>query len=160
MLAELGYAQYEISNFSRQGSECLHNINTWRMAEWLGLGPSAASQFKGERYRNSANLNKWLDGVKSGQPIKEELVELDATLLMIDAIIFGLRMNVGINLEEIEERFKLPELMKQLELLFERLSEENLLVWRDANIFLTQQGRLVCDAISNAILNHAEFNNS
>ena len=50
--------------------------------------------------------------------------------------------------------------MKQLELLFGRLGKEGLLVWRGPNIRLTKQGRLVCDAIGKAILNHAEFNNS
>ena len=51
LLDELGYKQYEISNFSRADTgtsgECAHNINTWRMHEWIGCGPSAASQYCG-----------------------------------------------------------------------------------------------------------------
>ena len=43
-LGAAGYPQYEISNFARPGHECRHNLNTWRMHEWIGLGPSAASQ--------------------------------------------------------------------------------------------------------------------
>ncbi len=48
-LGAAGYAQYEISNFARAGHACLHNMNTWRMAEWVGLGPSAVSQDAGWR---------------------------------------------------------------------------------------------------------------
>lgn len=157
LLSELGYSQYEISNFSKQGSECLHNINTWRMSEWLGCGPSAASQYNGERYKNSSDLNKWIDGVQSDQPRKEELVKLSAEILIVDALIFGLRMNSGINLDEIELQAKLPKQANRLEVLFERLGEENLLVRKDANIFLSHEGRLVCDAIGTAILDCADL---
>jgi len=48
-LAQAGYAQYEVSNFARPGRACQHNLNTWRMQEWIGLGPSAASQQGGWR---------------------------------------------------------------------------------------------------------------
>src|SRR4051812_5446923 len=48
-LAEAGYAQYEVSNFARPDHRCRHNLNTWRMHEWIGLGPSAASQHAGSR---------------------------------------------------------------------------------------------------------------
>ena len=152
LLAELGYMQYEISNFSRAGSECLHNINTWRMAEWIGCGPSAASQFNGERYRHPSSLKEWIVGVQSCQPKKEELLKLDAATLMVDAVIFGLRMNAGINLKEINERFNLPSLMARLESFFERLAEEDLLLQKKCNVLLTHQGRMVCDAIGTAIL--------
>ena len=42
-LAAAGYAQYEVSNFARLGHVCNHNLNTWRMHEWVGIGPSAAA---------------------------------------------------------------------------------------------------------------------
>lgn len=157
LLAEYGYAQYEISNFARPGAGCLHNINTWQMAEWIGFGPSAASQFKGERYKNTANLDEWLADVKAGRSGSEERTRLDATTLMVDAVIFGLRMNAGIDPESLAARFKQPEPMNRLKLFFRRLMDEGLLMERTANhLSLTHKGRLVCDAIGTAILAHMD----
>jgi len=156
LMAELDYTQYEISNFSREGSECLHNINAWRMKEWLGCGPSAASQFGGQRYKQPSNLNQWFKGVKSGQPEKEEQVDLDATTLAVDSVIFGLRMNAGVSLKGIEVRFGVSKLIKQLMKLFKHLEERNLLICEEDRVFLTHHGRLVCDAISVAVLNCAD----
>ena len=34
-----GFFQYEISNYSKKGKECRHNLNTWQMNEWIGYGP-------------------------------------------------------------------------------------------------------------------------
>ena len=157
LLEELNYAQYEISNFSRVGSECRHNINTWRMGEWLGCGPAAASQFAGQRYKRPSNLNKWFNGLKSGQSMKEELVPLDTAALVVDAIIFGLRMNAGISLKQIEVRFGYPGLMVRLEALFERLLKEGLLLKENDRILLTHGGRLLCDSIGVAVLECADL---
>ena len=41
-LEKAGYRQYEVSNFSPEGNESLHNIRYWRMQNWLALGPSAS----------------------------------------------------------------------------------------------------------------------
>lgn len=43
MLDSLGYKQYEISNFAKQGYESRHNTNYWRCGEYIGIGPSAHS---------------------------------------------------------------------------------------------------------------------
>lgn len=152
LLAELGYAQYEVSNFCKDQAECIHNVNTWRMAEWIGCGPSAASQYRGERYQRPSNLEKWAAGMESGQPAKNELVLLDASILMADAIIFGLRMNAGIDLADIALRFPAPKAMVVLEQLLARFEVEGLLVRGGAHARLTHRGRLVCDAIGSAVL--------
>ena len=55
IVAALGYVQYEVSNFARPGHACRHNLNTWHMQEWVGLGPSAASQHDGWRGQNVAD---------------------------------------------------------------------------------------------------------
>lgn len=41
LLAEHGYAQYEISAYSRQGRQCRHNLNYWRFGDYLGIGAGA-----------------------------------------------------------------------------------------------------------------------
>lgn len=152
LLAELGYGQYEISNFSRPGGACMHNVHTWQMQEWIGCGPSAASQYQGERYQRPANLEQWASAMEAGQAPKTERVELDAALLTADALIFGLRMNVGCDLAELAQRFEAPAVLSQLEPLLARLQQEALLLREGSCIRLTQSGRLLCDAIGTAIL--------
>ena len=90
--------------------------------------------------------------MESGQPPKTEVVALDASILMADALIFGLRMNAGIDLAEIAQRFPAPEVITVIEPLFARFEAEGLLIRDGAHARLTHQGRLVCDAIGSAVL--------
>jgi len=152
LLAELGYAQYEISNFAKMGAECHHNMNTWRMHEWIGCGPSAASQFGGERYQRPANLDEWCSGMDSDQPPKTERVELDDNLLLADAIIFGLRMNQGVDVQLISERFVEATNRPDLETKLKLFEKEGLLQSNRSHYQLTHRGRLVCDAVGSALL--------
>ncbi|MGZ0654825.1 radical SAM family heme chaperone HemW [Coraliomargarita sp. W4R53] len=152
LLDELGYDQYEISNFAKRDAECRHNMNTWRMHEWVGCGPSAASQYGGERYQRPANLDEWCSAMESGEPPKTERVELDHDLLMADAIIFGLRMNQGIDLQLINERFSEATNRPDLEAKLKFFEQEGLLHSQGSHYALTHQGRLVCDAVGSALL--------
>ena len=122
------------------------------MTEWIGCGPSAASQYQGERYQRPSNLDEWATAMEGGVPPKTEVVALDDSILMADAIIFGLRMNAGIDLAEIAQRFPAPEVMAVLEPLMARFEAEGLLLLDGAHARLTHQGRLVCDAIGSAVL--------
>lgn len=40
-LSEKGYLQYEISNFSQEGYQSIHNLAYWRGEDYVGIGPSA-----------------------------------------------------------------------------------------------------------------------
>lgn len=61
-LEELGYFQYEISNFSHPGRESRHNLVYWRGEEYLGLGPGAHSFYKGRRFYWERDLQGYLQG--------------------------------------------------------------------------------------------------
>ncbi len=125
-LAAAGYPQYEISNYARPGHACIHNLNTWAMREWVGLGPSAASQFNGQRYANPSDLARWLDGLTSGTPARVDVVPLTPALLATDALVFGLRCNRGVDLAALAARF--PEFnFAALAPLWEELAGEGLL---------------------------------
>ena len=61
-LGELGYTQYEISNFARPGRESRHNLLYWRGEEYLGFGPGAHSFFGGRRFYYPRDLEGFLQG--------------------------------------------------------------------------------------------------
>jgi len=41
LLAEAGFAQYEVSAYARPGRECAHNLNYWHFGDYLGVGAGA-----------------------------------------------------------------------------------------------------------------------
>lgn len=151
LLQELGYAQYEISNFAKPGSECVHNLNTWRMQEWIGCGPSAASQYDGFRYQRPANLDRWIDGM-GAKPIMEDVIELDESILFADSLVFGLRMNEGIDFDALMARFSESNNSNIIRNLLDSFARKGLLLVSGSRYVLTHKGRLLCDAIGSAVL--------
>ena len=41
ILAEQGYAQYEVSAYSQANRQCQHNVNYWQFGDYLGIGAGA-----------------------------------------------------------------------------------------------------------------------
>lgn len=151
-LEAAGYTQYEISNFARPGHACLHNLNTWRMHEWVGLGPSAASQFGGWRGANPPDLALWLEQVAAGHRAQSDRVRLTPELLAADSVIFGLRMNEGVSLPEAQRRFPTPQWAALHDLLPKLLLEGLIADSPEGRIRLTPRGRLLADAVGAEIL--------
>lgn len=152
LLESFGFAQYEVSNFSRPGCECVHNVNTWRMGEWIGYGPSAASQYKGQRFQRPANLELWSTAVLAGESPKESVVELDDSIFFADAVVFGLRMNAGVELDELGQRFAKAKNHQVIEGLLRSLVSEGLVDSNGSHFSLTHKGRLLCDSVGSAVL--------
>ncbi len=50
MLADAGFEQYEISNWSQPGRACLHNLQYWYNDDYIGVGPGAHGFAGGVRY--------------------------------------------------------------------------------------------------------------
>lgn len=149
-LAVAGYPQYEISNFARPGRECRHNLNTWCMHEWIGVGPSAAGQHGGVRGANPADLEKWGAQVRAATRMTEDRVVLTPALLAEDALVFGLRMNAGVDLDALRGRF--PGVAGWAELAAEigRLTDGGLLEAGGRGgrpLRLTRRGRLLADTV-------------
>ena len=147
-----GFQQYEISNFSRPGHQCRHNLNTWNMHEWVGLGPSGASQHAGIRSSNPPDLTRWHADVEAGRRATADRVILTNELLAADSVIFGLRMNGGVSLPRLQKRFPTTQ-WKGVEELWPRLLVEGLLTATpEGRISLTVRGRLIADAIGAEVM--------
>jgi oxygen-independent coproporphyrinogen-3 oxidase len=154
-LATAGYAQYEVSNFARPGHACAHNVATWRMGQWIGLGPSAASQQGEWRGSNVADTEAWLAALARGERLTGERTRLTPALLAEDAVIFGLRMNAGVELAPWRQRVpELPWLALDAEL--RALEAEGMLQRSADTLRLTPRGRLLADALAVRIISALE----
>ena len=60
-LKSKGYHHYEISNFSKPGFECKHNLIYWEMAPYIGVGAAAHSFTKNFRYANTQSVFKYIE---------------------------------------------------------------------------------------------------
>lgn len=155
-----GYRQYELSNLSLPGYECLHNTGYWTGREYLGFGIGAASYLRGIRFADTRSLdeyiNYWIPGaeVKGAGNIsegfaasedrffgplseKENLTESD---LIEEFMFLGLRMTKGIDTGEFKRRFG-----KSVEDVYGNIIckhvGEGLLVSSDNRLFLSRAGQ-------------------
>jgi oxygen-independent coproporphyrinogen-3 oxidase len=104
-LEEAGLRRYEISNFAREGWECLHNLKYWHYEPFLGLGPSACSHIGAGRWCNKPDLETWASALAGGGDCREEVRPLPPEESVREALIFGLRLVRGISMVGFMERF-------------------------------------------------------
>ena len=145
-LGAAGYAQYEISNFAKPGRASRHNLNTWAMRDWLGFGPSAASQYRRQRGSNPADLAAWENDIRGGRRAMCERVTLDDGMLAVDSVVFGLRCNAGVDLEALSRRFPGGR-WNAIESVVSRLAADGLATRDGSRVALTDRGRLLADAV-------------
>lgn len=145
-LGSRGLQHYEISNFARPGFECRHNEVYWTGYPYYGFGPGAASYLNGVRRQNHRSVTTWLKHVAAGESPIAEQEELDPESRAREAIIFGLRRRVGINLAEFASRygFSIPELAESA---IERNIAAGLLEQTETHLRLTQAGCLLADSV-------------
>ena len=100
-LAAAGYRHYEIANWSRPGSECLHNLVYWRNAEWLGVGAGAHSHLGGLRSRRPGSLIAYLAAIADEEPRIPDPGTDDES----DTAMLALRLDEGLDLDGYARRF-------------------------------------------------------
>ena len=60
-LEAAGYQQYEISNWSKKGLECQHNLQYWRGLPYLAIGAGGHGYVNGYRYSNVLRIKTYID---------------------------------------------------------------------------------------------------
>jgi len=136
LLHEAGLSWYEVSNWARPGAECRHNLHYWRSANWWGIGPGAHSHVGGVRWWNrklptayAARLAAGLSPAQGREVLAPEDREVERVLLQ-------LRLREGLEWSASTDELEHRHLLK-----------------REGNqIVLTQQGRLLADAVVRELL--------
>jgi oxygen-independent coproporphyrinogen-3 oxidase len=131
ILEDNGYAQYEISNYALAGYESRHNLAYWSDEPYLGVGLAAHSydKLRKLRWANTRSLPDYLRKIFH----RESEPENDFNKIMM-----GLRKNSGIPETYLAERQKATA---------QKLVAEELLVWQNNNLRLTNRGRLILNQV-------------
>ena len=112
-LAEVGYEQYEISNFAKPGFESRHNTKYWRLEPVYGFGVSAHSFDGIQRYSNERDTNKYVDRIENFSSAEVFREPIDAAS---EFAFLGLRLNEGVDLAAYQDKFLVDLKPKVIEL--------------------------------------------
>ena len=109
VLANNGYAQYEISAFAQPGRQCRHNLNYWRFGDYLGIGAGAHGKItdadadriqRGWKHRQPA---AYIEASRSGKVLSGEN-SLDETDRLFEFLLNALRLREGFSFSLFEQR--------------------------------------------------------
>lgn len=161
ILRSNGYRKYEISNYSKPGKECKHNIGYWQRKEYLGFGIGAASLYKENRYNNISDINKYIEVLTNN--IKENSInnvgnssEVENQVNILNSIVknlqqlterdrmeefmfLGLRMMEGVSMEKFGQYFGKPY-MEVYGKVQKRMEDKRFLINDNGYVKLTEFG--------------------
>lgn len=141
-LPEKGWRRYEISNFARPGKESKHNLSYWQDVPYLGLGSAAHSYLDGMRLENVADLDEYINTIKSGSlPLRSE-EDPSEQHHMEEFAFLALRTARGIDKKKFKETFG-RDLRSVYGKKINRLVREGLLQENKKSISLTKAGAKV-----------------
>jgi oxygen-independent coproporphyrinogen-3 oxidase len=139
ILESKGYIQYEISNFSKPGLKCNHNMTYWRVKPYLGVGLSSHSNLFGNRFWNYSDMSRYNEALNKNIFPIEGIERIDKNMEVAEYCILGLRLNEGILKNEFFKRFDFDIENKYKDIII--LHKKNNLLYEDEySIKLTNKG--------------------
>ncbi|MDW3216729.1 MAG: radical SAM family heme chaperone HemW [Ilumatobacteraceae bacterium] len=130
-LVTVGLSNYEISNWSRPGHECRHNVLYWRQQNYRGFGCAAHSHHDGRRWWNVRTPDRYIDLVERGESTEAAGETLDEATRRFERLELQLRMPEGVPVDALDGD-ELPGLVER----------------HDDRWVLTRRGRLMANDIS------------
>jgi oxygen-independent coproporphyrinogen-3 oxidase len=142
-LSDAGLHWYEVSNWSRPGGECQHNLGYWDGGEWWGAGPGAHGYVGGTRWWNVKHPNAYASQLAEGRLPVADSEELDDVDRHVETVMLQVRLRDGIPVALLD----VAELARA-----ETLRADGLLLRRDDALVLSDRGRLLADAVVRDLL--------
>ena len=141
-----GYVQYEISNVARPGRASRHNLKYWADGEWRGFGCGAHSTRDGVRWKNVASTEEYISAVTTGGQPCADRRRLPADERLEDALFTGLRLNAGLDLPAVKQRYGV-DVWDVFGGELQMFVDEGLLVYDGRSLQLTRAGMLLAHEI-------------
>jgi len=142
-LSAAGFDWYEVSNWSRPGGECRHNIGYWNGGEWWGAGPGAHGYVGATRWWNVKHPNAYAQSLADGLLPVADFEQLDAATLHVEDVMLRLRLRDGLPMAVLGDGERARA---------ETAIADGLVVLRSDRLVLTDRGRLLADAVVRSLL--------
>tara|TARA_R110002096_G_scaffold31957_3_gene93213 strand:+ start:879 stop:1832 length:954 start_codon:yes stop_codon:yes gene_type:complete len=158
IMSKAGLPAYEISNHAMLGEESQHNLAYWQGDYYVGIGPGAHGRLPGQTQGSAdahAQIKRpedWLSAVVSRGTGLETLEHITAEDRAVEAIMTGLRLKKGIDIERWENLFgqKLARLVNETALT--DLTASGHIAWENDHLILTNLGRPLLNFILGKLL--------
>jgi len=138
-----GFLHYEISNFALEGYHSRHNTRYWKCEDYIGIGPSAHSCYKGKRFYYSRSFRDFLSGK---EPLYDGEGGGDEEYIML-----ALRLREGLDGKKYRERYG-KALDEAIFKKAEKYEKNGLLNIEGDRISLTPEGFLLSNSIISDLL--------
>ena len=142
-LRDAGFDWYEVSNWSRPGGECRHNIGYWDGGEWWGAGPGAHGYVRSTRWWNVKHPNAYAQALADGRLPVADFEVLDADTAHVEDVMLRLRLRRGLPTDALsdDERARARTAVA-----------DGLLRTDGDRLVLTDRGRLLADGVVRTVL--------
>lgn len=104
-LENLGYPQYEISNFSKEKYESEHNKTYWLNEQYLAAGAGSHGYIGNKRYYNIKPVPHYIKAMEETGNVVKETIELSKNNMMEEEMFLRLRLNEGVSTNRFKEKF-------------------------------------------------------
>lgn len=150
-LPRMGFEHYEVSNFSKPGFECRHNLNYWDNKSYVGLGPSAVSYIQGVRSENVQGVEEYIDRHEKGAGLIIDEEKLSGLRMAKETAALKIRTRHGIDYEWFKNKTGFDFLKIEKEAL-EGLDGQDLIEPNFRRACLSEKGFLFADTVSSTFL--------
>jgi oxygen-independent coproporphyrinogen-3 oxidase len=136
-----GLTWYEVSNWSKAGSPCRHNVAYWQGANWWGAGPGAHSHIDGRRWWNVKHPTAYRERIENALAPMQEQEILTPEEKSREEIMLLIRLPGGLKREVLDNA--------QIACIEGYVASGDIdrMEWDLGAVTLTQQGRLIADRI-------------
>jgi putative oxygen-independent coproporphyrinogen III oxidase len=142
-LSGAGFDWYEVSNWSRPGGECRHNLGYWNGGEWWGAGPGAHGFVGAARWWNIKHPNAYAQSLADGLLPVADFERLDATTQHVEDVMLRLRLRDGLPVTVLSDGERARA---------ETAIDDGLVALAGERLVLTDRGRLLADAVVRMLL--------